>query len=38
MVDRIFVDQIKELEVAEDIMTAPVKTCGPMDTIADVAR
>eukprot|EP00752_Nemacystus_decipiens_P008990 g8025.t2 len=38
LVDRIFVEQIKELEVAEDIMTAPVQTCGPTDTIAEVSK
>lgn len=38
LVDRIFVEQIKELEVAEDIMTAPVQTCGPMETIEEVSK
>lgn len=38
LVDRIFVEQIKELEVAEDIMTAPVKTCGPHDTVDTISR
>lgn len=38
LVDRIFVEQIKELEVAEDIMTAPVQTCGPTETVDDIAK
>lgn len=38
LVDRIFVDQIKELEVAEDIMTAPVQTCGPTETLEEVSK
>lgn len=37
LVDRIFIEQIKELEVAEDIMTAPVKTCRPVETMEEVA-
>lgn len=38
LVDRIFVEQISELEVAEDIMTAPVQTCGPTETIEDISK
>lgn len=38
LVDRIFVEQIKELDLAEDIMTAPVKTCGPHDTVDAISR
>ena len=38
LVDRIFVEQIKDLEVAEDIMTAPVQTCGPTETVDDIAK
>ncbi|CAM9818547.1 unnamed protein product [Choristocarpus tenellus] len=36
MVDRIFREQIKEIERAEDIMTAPVQTCSPNNTINEV--
>ncbi|CAM9430836.1 unnamed protein product [Pylaiella littoralis] len=38
LVDRIFVEQIKELEVAEDIMTAPVQTCGPTETLDEISK
>eukprot|EP00904_Undaria_pinnatifida_P013351 jgi/Undpi1/9146/HiC_scaffold_26.g11604.m1 len=38
LVDRIFVEQIKDLEVAENIMTAPVQTCGPTETVDDIAK
>lgn len=38
VVQRIFSEQIKELEVAEDMMTAPVVTCSPTDTVEDVAK
>ncbi|CAM9655213.1 unnamed protein product [Scytosiphon promiscuus] len=38
LVDRIFVEQISELEVAEDIMTAPVQTCGPSETIEAISK
>lgn len=38
LVDRIFTEQIKELEVAEDIMTAPVMTCGLTDSLEDVSK
>lgn len=38
LVDRIFVEQISELEVAEDIMTAPVQTCGATESIEEVSK
>ncbi|CAM9249917.1 unnamed protein product [Discosporangium mesarthrocarpum] len=36
LVDRIFVEQIKEIARAEDIMTAPVQTCGPNATMNEI--
>lgn len=38
LVDRIFVEQIKELEVAEDVMTAPVQTCDPNQSLEEIGR
>ncbi|CAM9155301.1 unnamed protein product [Ascophyllum nodosum] len=38
LVNRLFVEQFKEGGLAEDMMTAPVVTCSPRDTIENVAK